>query len=76
MTTSLDKIVEEAMGLPSESRAELADLLVQSLDLGALGHFERIWVDEARRRRDQVRAGEVETIPGESALRKVRESLR
>ena len=76
MATTLYKIVEQAMGLPSDSRAQLADLLVQSLDSDGLGYVERIWVDEAKRRRDEVRNGKVDTIPGETALRKTRESLR
>jgi hypothetical protein len=64
------------MELPSQSRAELADRLVQSLDAEDLGNIEALWVSEARRRRDEVRGGKVETIPGDSATRKVRESLR
>lgn len=75
MATTVEKLVEEAMTLPSESRARLADLLVESLDADALGEIERLWAAEATRRRDEVRAGLVETVPGEEALRKVRESL-
>lgn len=75
MATTVEKLVEEAMTLPSESRARIADLLVESLDADALGEIERLWAAEATRRRDEVRAGLVETVPGEEALRKVRESL-
>jgi hypothetical protein len=72
MATTLEKVIEEAMTLPNESRAELADLLVQSLETGGLGSTDRLWITEAKRRRDEVRAGLVDTIPGEDALRKVR----
>ena len=75
MATTIEKLVEQAMTLPSESRARLADLLVESLDADDLGRIDRLWAAEARRRRDEVRAGLVETVPGEEALRKVRESL-
>lgn len=75
MATTVEKLVEEAMTLPSESRARLADLLVESLDADALGEIERLWTAEATRRRDEVRDGRVETVPGEEALRQVRESL-
>jgi hypothetical protein len=44
MPTSLEELVEKAMTLPSESRAELADLLVQSLDSEGLSCIERMWV--------------------------------
>jgi len=75
MATTVEKLVEQAMTLPSESRARLADLLVESLDADELGEIERLWAAEATRRRDEVRAGLVETVPGEEALRQVRESL-
>lgn len=75
MATTVEKLVEQAMTLPSESRARLADLLVESLDVDDLGRIDRLWAAEAIRRRDEVRGGLVETVPGEEALRKVRDSL-
>ncbi len=63
------------MTLPGESRARLADLLVESLDANDLTQIDRLWLSEAKRRRDEVRAGDVETVPGEEALRSVRDSL-
>ncbi|HVQ39427.1 MAG TPA: addiction module protein, partial [Pyrinomonadaceae bacterium] len=65
----------QAMTLPSESRARLADRLVESLDIDELGPVDRLWVSEAKRRRDEVRTGQVQPIDGEDALRKVRDSL-
>lgn len=76
MATTVEKLVEEAMTLPSESRARLADLLVESLDADELGRIDRLWTAEAKRRRDEVRSAQVEPIAGEEALRKVRDSLR
>ena len=75
MATTVEQLVEQAMTLPSESRARLADLLVESLDADELGRIDRLWAAEAKRRRDEVRAGHVETIPGDEALGKVRDSL-
>jgi len=76
MATTVERLVEQAMKLPSESRARLADLLVESLDADDLGRIDRLWVAEAKRRRDEVRTGRVKTIPGEQARRKVRDALR
>jgi len=76
MATTLEQLAEQAMALPSESRAKLADLLVESLDGDELGRIEQLWASEAKRRRDEVRSGTVKTIPGEEALRKVRDSLK
>jgi putative addiction module component (TIGR02574 family) len=76
MATTVERLVEQALKLPSESRARLADLLVESLEADALGPIDRLWAAEAKRRRDEVRAGQVKTIPGERARRKVRDALR
>jgi len=73
---TIDELAEQAMNLPTESRARLADLLVESLDADELGHIDRLWVAEAKRRRDEARSGRVETIPGEEALQKVRDVVR
>jgi hypothetical protein len=75
MATNWEQLAEQAMALPSELRARLADRLVESLDVAELGAIDNLWVAEAIRRRDQVRSGSVETIDGEDALRKVRDSL-
>lgn len=76
MATTVEQLVEQAMMLPSESRARLADLLVESLEGDDLGRIEQLWITEAKRRRDEVRSGNVETVPGEVALRQVRDSVR
>ena len=75
MSTTIEQLAEQAMTLPGESRARLADLLVESLDANDLTQIDRLWLGEAKRRRDEVRAGDVETIPGDEALRSVRDSL-
>ena len=76
MATSVERLAEQALKLPSESRARLADLLVESLDADSLGRIDRLWVAEAKLRRDDVRAGRVKTVPGEQARRKVRDALK
>lgn len=76
METTLEQLAEQAMLLPSEARARLADLLVESLDGADMGHIDELWIAEAKRRRDEVRAGAVNTVPGDKALQEVRDSLR
>ena len=76
MSTTVEQLVEQAMNLPDELRARLADLLVESLDADTLTQIDRLWLSEAKRRRDEVRSGDVKTIPGDEALRSVRDSLR
>jgi putative addiction module component (TIGR02574 family) len=76
MATNVDRLAEQAMKLPGESRARLADLLVESLDAEELGRIDRLWVAEAKRRRDEVRSGHVKTVPGDEARRRVRSAIR
>ena len=76
MATTVEQLAEQAMSLPSESRARLADLLVESLEGADLGALEEQWLSEAKRRRNEIRTGAVKTISGDEALKTVRDSLR
>jgi hypothetical protein len=75
MPMSIDQIAEEALALPSEARALLADRLVESLDGAEANRIDKLWVTAAKRRRDEVRQRVVQTIPGDEALARVRRSL-
>jgi len=72
MPMTVDQIAEEAMRLPSESRAQLADRLVESLDATELNRIDQLWGAEARHRLDEILKGQVETIPGDEALARAR----
>jgi hypothetical protein len=76
MSTTVEQLAEQAMNLPIESRAKLADLIVESLDARELGRIEQLWLAEAKRRRDEVRSGKIKSIPGPEGLRKVRDTLK
>lgn len=72
---SLEQLTEEILALPSVSRALLAEKLIESLELDTDPTLQAAWITEAKRRRDEVRQGLVEPIPGEDALRQVRRLL-
>lgn len=72
MSLTLDQITDAAMQLPPTSRAMLADKLVESLGLEEPDEIQLIWSAEAIRRRDEVRSGKVQTVPGEEVLEEVR----
>jgi hypothetical protein len=76
MATNIDDLARQALDLPGESRARLADILVESLEAADLGHIEQLWLSEAKRRRDEVRSGTAETVAGEDAFRQVRDFIR
>jgi putative addiction module component (TIGR02574 family) len=71
MGMTIEQVTDEALALPSEARALLADRLAESLDPAEGGHIHDLWVAEARRRRDEVRSGRVKTIPSDEAMAKV-----
>jgi putative addiction module component (TIGR02574 family) len=72
MPLTLEQLTAEAMQLPIESRASLADRLVESLDSAELDEIQRLWTAEAIRRRDEIRSGQVKSIPSEQVLNEVR----
>ena len=76
MPATIEQLAKEALTLPGESRAKLADLLIESLEGEDLGKIEELWISEAKRRRDEVRAGKVERVSGEDGLLQVRDSIR
>lgn len=43
-----EQIAQEALALPSEARALLADRLVESLDAAAANEIDRLWASEAK----------------------------
>jgi putative addiction module component (TIGR02574 family) len=75
MDIRVEQLVSQAMALSGESRARLAEILVESLEADDIGPIERAWITEAKRRRDEVRSGQVEPIAGEEALKNVRDSI-
>ena len=72
MTLTVEQIAREAHALPAEARALLADRLVESLDPVEDDEIQKLWATEARRRREEVREGRINTIPGDEALSYVR----
>lgn len=75
MHMTVEQIVDEALALPSEARALLADRLVESLDPAEDGYIRQLWMREARRRIDEVRRGEVKTVPADEAFAQVRQAI-
>lgn len=72
---SIEELTEELLALPSVSRALLAEKLVESLEFDTDSTIQAAWITEAKKRRDQVRDGSVQPVPGEEALAQVRRLL-
>jgi putative addiction module component (TIGR02574 family) len=63
------------MALPPDARAELTERLVESLAQDISPEITSAQLAEVRRRIKQVESGEVELIPGDEALARVRRLL-
>lgn len=72
---SIEQLTEEILSLPSASRAFLAEKIVESLEFDTDPEIQAVWVTEAKKRRDEIRDGDVQPIPGEEALAQVRQLL-
>ncbi len=75
MAMTLDELYTEAVSLPNESKAILADRLVESIESNVDARITQAHLATVKRRRDEIRSGTVEPVDGEEALASVRASL-
>jgi hypothetical protein len=61
MTTK--KIIEQALSLPVEERALIADSLLRSLNM-PIPDIDAKWTEVARRRLQELRSGKLKAVPG------------
>ena len=73
--TAVEKIYQDALALPPETRVALTERLVASLADDVPPEIQRAHIDEVRKRIAQVESGEVDLIPGDEALARVRNGL-
>ncbi|MCM3873197.1 MAG: addiction module protein [Pyrinomonadaceae bacterium] len=76
MATELEKLRDDLLALPVESRASLAQALIESLLEGADEDAETLWREEIRRRDADIRSGRAVLKPAGQVLREARERLR
>ncbi len=69
---SIEQLTEEILSLPSISRAILLEKLLESLEFDIDPIIQKTWLVEAKKRRDEVRSGFVQTVLGDEALAQVR----
>jgi hypothetical protein len=72
MSMTAEQIYQEVLQLPDESKASLAERLVEYLESHIDNDLERIHLDTAKKRRDEIRSGQVQPVDGEEALARVR----
>jgi hypothetical protein len=62
---SIEQLTQEALSLPSASRALLAEKLVESLEFDTAPAIQAAWTTEAKKRHLEILSGEAQPIPGE-----------
>ena len=68
--------VLKALLLPDESKAILAERIVEYLETHTDRELERQHLDTAKRRRDEIRSGKVQPMDGDEALAHVRRLVK
>src|SRR5436309_14190660 len=72
MTQEAQELLQKALALPENERAELAGNLISSLDATVDPDVDVAWQQEVVRRLDQVQSGEVKTVAWEKVQQKAR----
>ena len=68
------ELIEEAISLPVEERALIADSLLRSLNRPE-SEVDQQWGLEAQRRLAELRSGNVKAIPGQRVFEMIREKF-
>ncbi|RPI73191.1 MAG: addiction module protein [Desulfobacteraceae bacterium] len=68
------KLIDEALSLPIEERAFIADSLLKSLNTPD-PEMDKNWIKIAKHRLAEIRSGKVKPISGKEVFTKVRQRL-
>lgn len=72
---TLEELITEALSLPSASRVLLVEKLIESLEFDVDETIQTLWITAAKQRRDEIRTGRVQPIPGEEAFSQILSSV-
>ena len=75
MGTQAEHLLQTALSLPPNERAEIAASLIESLDEETEADVEAAWAEEIKRRIESIDKGEVQLIPADEVMRSMRERL-
>ena len=73
---NIQTIEQEALHLPIEYRARLAEKLLSSLDDLSEPEIEKLWLTEAQRRTAEIDSGKVQLISADEVERRILEVLQ
>jgi len=72
----LADVLKDALRLNVDDRAVVAEKLLASLDDLGEEEAERLWAEEAARRREECRAGQAETVDAQDVARRAEKPFR
>ena len=75
MSSKAEKIVSEALELPTAVRAFLAEKLIESLDIESVGELSPEWKEEIEKRCREIDEGSVQLLDVEAVFSKAYSSL-
>lgn len=67
MSELAEKLIQQALDLPADERAEVAERLLSSLE-PPLSEIDQLWGREAEDRIDAYERGDIEAIPAEDVF--------
>ncbi len=76
MFGSLDQLKSDLLQLPTDQRAELAHVLIHSLDEGADADVEAAWDAELARRTEEIDRGVARGEPAETLFARLLEKTQ
>lgn len=76
MASTARQLESKALKLSRAARARLAQRLISSLDQEADANAEKLWLEEAARRLQELKSGKVAAVPAEKVIKKARSMLR
>ena len=75
MGATLNKVYKEAMSLSDELKAILSERIVEYLESNVDPTLEHLHIETVKRRRDEMRQGNIQSVNGKDALAKARRIL-
>ena len=76
MSDLAEKLIEEALLLPLDDRAELVDRLLQSLNVATQSDVDRLWKEEVENRIREYDNNKVESLNGENVIQEIRNRFK
>ena len=75
MSELAEKLIEQALNLPPDERAAVAERLLTSLE-PELSSIDLLWAQEAEDRLDAYERGEIKAIPAEKVFNSIKNRKR